>query len=135
MRYYNLKKYMERRFGLRVVKITLDAGLTCPNRDGSLSARGCIFCDGKGSGTGAARLGLTVREQLDRGLVGAGRRADKFIAYFQAFTNTYAPAARLKAMWDAALSHEDVIGLAVGTRPDCLPGEILDLLAEYSRKK
>lgn len=126
---------MERRFGLRVAKITLDAGLTCPNRDGTLSARGCLFCDPKGSGTGAARLGLTVREQLDQGLARAGRRADKFIAYFQAFTNTYAPAAQLKALWDEALSHEDVIGLAVGTRPDCLPGEILDLLAEYARAK
>ena len=134
MRYYSLNRYLRDRFGCSVAKISLDAGLSCPNRDGTLSDRGCIFCDEKGSGTGAARAGLSLAGQLDRGLTGLKRRADKFIAYFQAFTNTYAPPERLREMWDLALAPENVVGLAVGTRPDCLPDETLDLLAGYAQE-
>jgi len=118
-----------------VAKVSLDAGLTCPNRDGTLSRRGCLFCDADGSGTGAARRGISLKEQIETGLTKSRRRADKFIAYFQAFTNTYAPAAELKRMWDLALSYEPVIGLAVGTRPDCLPDDVLDLLAGYAETR
>ena len=135
MRYYNLKRYLSERFGVRVAKIALDAGFTCPNRDGSLSAEGCLFCDAKGSGSGAARRGLTLREQIETGLARSRGRAEKFIAYFQAFTNTYAPVSQLESVWDLALAFEDVVGLAVGTRPDCLPDDVLDLLAEYARTK
>ncbi|MBU2547505.1 MAG: TIGR01212 family radical SAM protein, partial [Proteobacteria bacterium] len=135
MRYYHLRRYLTRRFGLRVAKIALDAGLTCPNRDGALSRSGCLFCDALGSGSGGAAEGLSVREQLEAALSRSRRRADRFIAYFQAFTNTYAPVDRLESLWTQALAHEDVVGLAVGTRPDCLPDEVIDLLASLARDR
>ncbi|MBW2091741.1 MAG: TIGR01212 family radical SAM protein [Deltaproteobacteria bacterium] len=133
MRYYSLNRYFRTRFGCPVAKISLDAGLSCPNRDGTLSRRGCIFCDEKGSGTGAARSGLALTEQIDRGLARLKGRADKFVAYFQAFTNTYAPPQTLKEMWDLALAPKEVVGLSIGTRPDCLTDETLDLLEGYAR--
>ena len=131
LRYFSLSRYLRERFGGPVAKISLDAGLSCPNRDGTLSRRGCIFCDEKGSGTGAARSGLGLEEQIGRGLVRMKNRAEKFIAYFQSFTNTYAPLETLKEMWDTALAPESVVGLSIGTRPDCLPDETLDLLESY----
>ncbi len=135
MRYYNLSRYLKNRHGVVVRRIPLDAGLTCPNRDGTLSSRGCIFCDADGSGSGAARAGKSIARQLDEGLARGTRRADRFIAYFQSYTNTYAPTAHLKKMWDEAMSRPEVVGLAVGTRPDCLPDEVLDLLAGYAAEK
>lgn len=117
-----------------MARVALDAGLTCPNRDGTLSSLGCIFCDPEGSGTGAARCGLSIAEQLQRGMAWSARRADRFIAYFQSYTNTYAPAERLQSLWDEALRPETVVGLAVGTRPDCLPDEVLDILTGYARR-
>lgn len=134
MRYYNLKKYFQDKFGGRVVKISLDAGLTCPNRDGALSNRGCIFCDDKGSGTGAYLAGLSLQEQLNRGQARARGSTVGFIAYFQSFTNTYAPLAQLKDMWDEALAGDKVIGLSIGTRPDCLSDDVVDLLSSYTAK-
>ncbi|MEW6267355.1 MAG: TIGR01212 family radical SAM protein [Thermodesulfobacteriota bacterium] len=131
LRYNGLKTWLERRFGGPVAKISLDAGLTCPNRDGAISTRGCLFCDPKGSGTGAAGRGLTLTEQMQRGLERLDRRASQYFCYFQSFTNTYAEPSRLKAMWDEALSCPGVIGLAVGTRPDCLPEDVLEILAGY----
>jgi radical SAM protein (TIGR01212 family) len=132
LRYFSLKTYLDRRFGVRVAKISLDAGLTCPNRDGTLSGRGCLYCDAHGSGTGAAEIGRTIRQQMAAGLAVAGRRADRFIAYFQSYTNTYAPLEHLKSLWDQALEPETVVGLSIGTRPDCLPDDVLDLLAGYA---
>lgn len=118
-----------------MAKVSLDAGLTCPNRDGTLSGQGCLFCEADGSGTGAARRGLSLEAQIETGLYKSSSRADRFIAYFQAFTNTYAPAVELKRMWDLALSYEPMIGLAVGTRPDCLSDDVLDLLAGYAETR
>ena len=118
-----------------MAKISLDAGLTCPNRDGRLSTRGCLFCDQRGSGTGAAAGGLSLADQVRRGAARAGGRGRRFIAYFQSYTNTYAPLEQLKDNWDQALDHPDVVGLSVGTRPDCLPDEVLDLLAGYLPQK
>lgn len=135
MRYFTLKNYLNLRFGGPTAKITLDAGLTCPNRDGTLSSRGCIFCDAKGSGTGARQTGLSIPEQIERGLERSSRRADRFIAYFQSYTNTYAPVDKLKSMWDHVLDYESIVGLAIGTRPDCLPSDVLDLLAGYRSQK
>ena len=132
MRYFSLKRYWQSRLGAAVAKISLDAGLTCPNRDGTLSTEGCLYCDARGSGTGAASAGIGIRDQLLDGLQRAGQRADFFMAYFQAYTNTYAPLERLRAMWDQALEPETVIGLSIGTRPDCLPDDVLDLLASYA---
>ena len=132
-RYFSLNKYFQWKFGFKVARISLDAGLTCPNRDGTLSLGGCIFCDGKGSGSGAGKAGLSLAEQLETGLDRMKGRADKFIAYFQSYTNTYAPPEKLKRMWDQALALEEIIGLAVGTRPDCLPDDVLDILEAYAR--
>jgi radical SAM protein (TIGR01212 family) len=132
-RYFSLNKYFQQKLGFKVAKISLDAGLTCPNRDGTLSLGGCIFCDGKGSGSGAGQAGLSLVEQLETGLDRMKGRADKFMAYFQSYTNTYAPPEKLKRMWDQALAPDEIIGLAVGTRPDCLPDDVLDILEAYAR--
>ena len=133
-RYRDLNTYFRELFGHRVHKITVDAGMTCPNRDGTLSTGGCIYCNSKGSGTGAALAGKTIREQIERVKARVARRfkAKKFIAYFQSYTNTYAPVKTLKALYDEALGVQDVTGLAIGTRPDCVNTEILDLLESYA---
>ena len=135
-RYRDFNSYLREIFGERVQKISLDAGLNCPNRDGTISDRGCIFCDGRGSGTGAMiNQGLSIDEQITEGHKFMERRykAKKFIAYFQSFTNTYAPLLRLKALYDQALNHPGVVGLSVATRPDCVDREILGLLSSYQK--
>jgi radical SAM protein (TIGR01212 family) len=136
-RYRDFNTYLREIFGERVQKITLDAGFTCPNRDGSIARGGCIYCDSRGSGTGAMiHQGLSIREQMVKGSELARKRygAEKFIAYFQSFTNTYGPLPVLKDLYDQALSHPDVVGLSVGTRPDCITPEILDLLRSYQER-
>lgn len=123
-------------FGERVQKISLDAGLHCPNRDGTISEKGCIFCDRRGSGTGAMiNHGQSITEQIGKGRDFAERRygAKKYVAYFQSFTNTYAPVSRLKAIYDEALRHQGMVGLSVGTRPDCVSAEILELINSYKK--
>jgi len=134
-RYRDLNSYLRGLFGCRVQKISLDAGLTCPNRDGTHSAQGCIYCNSRGSGTGAFRRGLTITEQLVKGKAAmAGRyKAKKFIAYFQSYSNTYAPVNTLRGLYREALAVEGVVGLSVGTRPDCVDEPVLDLLEEVSR--
>lgn len=133
-RYYDLNTYFRSRYGGRVHKITVDAGFTCPNRDGTLSREGCLYCNDRGSGTGQHRQGLTVRQQLEKSRAPVIKRfkTKRFLAYFQAFTNTYAPVGHLKAVYDEALGVEGVVGLAVGTRPDCVDAEKIDLLASYT---
>jgi radical SAM protein (TIGR01212 family) len=108
--------------------------MTCPNRDGTLATGGCIYCNTKGSGTGLFKAGKSIREQIENTRARVVRRfkAKKFIAYFQSFTNTYAPVETLKALYDEALAVEDVAGLAIGTRPDCINAEVLDLLEGYA---
>jgi radical SAM protein (TIGR01212 family) len=135
-RYYDLNTYFRSLYGGRVHKITVDAGFTCPNRDGTLSRSGCIYCNARGSGTGQHRRGLSVRQQLMRSRAPVIKRfkTERFLAYFQAFTNTYAPVEQLKRVYDEALSVEGVVGLAVGTRPDCVDPEKIDLLAGYTDK-
>lgn len=133
--YRSLNAYLKNRFGERVQKVTLDAGLTCPNRDGRVGWGGCIYCNARGSGTGAAARGESLSQQLADGIAKLARRyqARKFIAYFQSFSNTYAPLSRLRQLYDQVLVHPQVVGLSIGTRPDCLSSEIIDLLATYSR--
>lgn len=133
-RYTDYNAYLRGLFGERVQKISVDAGLTCPNRDGSLSHAGCIYCNAKGSGTGASARGLSVREQVEAGKLPAMKKykARKFLAYFQSYTNTYAPVERLRTLFDQALSCQGVVGMAVGTRPDCVDGEKIDLLSSYT---
>ena len=135
--YRDLNAYLREQFGTRVQKITLDAGLTCPNRDGTLGTGGCLYCNARGSGTGAFGRGLSITEQLRQGMARLGRRygAAKFIAYFQSFSNTYAEPSRLAALYEEALAFPEVVGLSLGTRPDCLSPEILDLLAGYARTR
>ncbi len=135
-RYHDFNTYLRSLFGCRVQKVTVDAGFTCPNRDGSLSTGGCIYCNSKGSGTGAYEKGISVSEQILQGKQALARRykAKKFITYFQAFSNTYAPVETLKKIYDEALSIDDVTALSIGTRPDCINEPILCLLEEYAKK-
>jgi len=118
-----------------VQKITLDAGLSCPNRDGKISRKGCIYCNARGSGTGAHAKGLSITKQMVNGKKWLSKRykARKFIAYFQSFTNTYAPVDKLKSLYEEALAIDDVVGLSIGTRPDCVDEPILNLLQEYAK--
>lgn len=121
-----------RRYGERVHKIALDAGMTCPNRDGSKGRGGCTFCNND-SFSPNGRTPPTLREQLDSGRRAISRRtrATKFLAYFQAYTNTYAGTEKLQALYREVLAEPDIIGLSVGTRPDCVAPEVLDLLADF----
>ncbi|MCX7636164.1 MAG: TIGR01212 family radical SAM protein, partial [Syntrophales bacterium] len=136
-RYYDLKSFWRNRFGCKVYKLPIDAGFTCPNRDGRLAVGGGIYCDGRGSRLRQAGPLPSVTAQINKGKAyySAHRQAGKYIAYFQTFTNTYADLGRLKALWDEALAQEEVIGLSVGTRPDCVPPEVITLLADYAREK
>jgi radical SAM protein (TIGR01212 family) len=133
-RYNDLNTYLRSLFDCRVQKIYIDAGLSCPNRDGTISTGGCIYCNAKGSGTGAHLSGLPITEQVRAVKHHMARRykAKKFIAYFQSFSNTYAPVEHLKTLYDAALAVEDVVGLFIGTRPDCVDEPILKLLQHYN---
>ena len=134
-RYSDYNAYLRNLFGERVQKISVDAGMTCPNRDGFLSRAGCIYCNSKGSGTGAFARGMSISQQIEAGKIGAIKKykSRKFLAYFQSFTNTYAPVEHLKALYDEALSCEGVVGMAVGTRPDCVDPEKIDLLDSYTK--
>ncbi len=135
-RYNDLNTHLRDIFGCRVQKITVDAGLTCPNRDGSLSTGGCIYCNTRGSGTGAHASGLSITQQLINGKKSLSKRykAKKFLAYFQSFSNTYAPLPTLQHLYDEALSIDDVVGLSIGTRPDCMDEPVLKLLQAYAER-
>jgi len=129
--YLSLNQYLRSVFGERVQKISLDAGFTCPNRDGTKGRGGCIYCDAKGSGTGAYESGKDIAEQMKAGINWAGRRygARKFIAYFQSFSNTYGPLDRLEDIYTQALVGSEVVGLSIGTRPDCVDKDRLELIS------
>jgi len=135
-RYNDLNTYLRSLFGCRVQKITVDAGLSCPNRDGTIAIGGCIYCNARGSGTGAHTRGLTITDQILQGKQSLLRRykAKKFLAYFQSFSNTYAPVDTLKKLYDEALAIEDVVGLSIGTRPDCVDESVLELLQDYAEQ-
>ena len=134
-RYNDLNSYFRSIFGCRVQKITIDAGLSCPNRDGKISTGGCIYCNTRGSGTGVHAKGYSVTDQILAGKKALSKRykAKKFIAYFQSFTNTYAPLDGLKSLYEEALSIEGVVGLSIGTRPDCVDEPVLKLIESYSK--
>jgi len=128
--------YLKQRFGGRVHKISIDAGFGCPNRVGGRNAHGCLFCDPGGSGAVGIERNEPIAVQIERAkeIMSRKYRAKYFIAYFQPFSNTFAPVEVLRDCYDQALAVDDVVGLAVGTRPDCLPPEVLDLLAAYHRQ-
>ncbi len=132
--YRDFNSALRERFGRRVQKITLDAGLTCPNRDGTLGTGGCIYCNARGSGTGAAsRLSISDQIREAKDYLRRRYKAAAFLAYFQSFSNTYAPLTVLKSLYEEALADPDVVGLSIGTRPDCVEDAVLDLLAGWCR--
>lgn len=135
--YYSFSAMLEERFGEKVYKVALNGGMTCPNRDGTLGSRGCIFCSAGGSGDFASDARLPVREQIDAQIsnISAKRPVQKYIAYFQAYTNTYAPVSYLEQIFTEAIRHEKIVALSIGTRPDCLPPETVALLAELNHIK
>ncbi|MBR0397622.1 MAG: TIGR01212 family radical SAM protein [Eubacterium sp.] len=137
MEYYSLNRYLQDAFGEKLYKIAVNAGFTCPNRDGTLGTRGCIFCSGSGSGDFAEAPSLSVTEQIEKGKARVEKkfRGSRYIAYFQAFTNTYAPVSHLRELFTEAIRHPDIAVLSVATRPDCLPDEVIALLAELNREK
>ena len=136
-RYRSLSSWLKETFGEPVRKIALDAGFSCPNRDGAIGSEGCLYCNPRGSGTGALAAGIPISEQVDRAIAALSMRygCRKFIAYFQSFTNTYGDAARLEAIYSGALRRPEVVGLAIGTRPDCVPDEVLDLIARLAEDR
>ena len=131
--YRTLNQHYQEKFGCKVYKLAIDAGFSCPNRDGTLGHGGCIFCSGEGSGEFAEK-GCSVASQLQqaKARVSAKIKDGKYIAYFQAFTNTYAPVEHLRKLYEEAIAPEDVVGLAIGTRPDCLSDEVIALLAQIN---
>lgn len=133
--YYSLDAWFKKEYGSKIYKIALDAGFTCPNRDGTLDSRGCIFCSAGGSGDFAAKGG-SIDEQLRQGLslFGEKKTGNRFLAYFQAYTNTYGPLDYLEKIYTEALSHKDIVGISIATRPDCLSPEILKLLASLKTR-
>ena len=135
--YYSLNQYMKDTFGCKVYRIAINGGFTCPNRDGSIGTGGCLFCSEGGSGDFAQDPGLSITEQIEKGKerVSAKIQNGKYIAYFQAFTNTYAPVERLRKLYTEALDHPDIVALSIATRPDCLPDDVLDLLKELNQVK
>jgi len=136
-RYYDLKSFFINTFGCKVYKIQIDAGFTCPNRDGKIATGGCIYCNGKGSALREHGPLPSVADQISNGktLYRRMRGAKKFLAYFQTFTNTYGPMEHLKSLYDEALAQDDIVGISVGTRPDCTPDEVLDLFEEYAQSQ
>lgn len=132
--YYDLKSYWRNLFGCSVHKLQIDAGFTCPNRDGLVATGGCIYCDGRGSKLREKGSLPSIAEQIASGKTYYKPQASKFIAYFQTFTNTYASVEKLRLIYDEALAQEDVIGLSIGTRPDCLGDDVIELLGGYAKK-
>ena len=133
--YWNsLGDWLRRRYGRKVYKLSLSSGCSCPNRDGTLDTRGCIFCDGAGAFAEVGGIPAQLAAARRR-VVGKAGSDPRFIAYFQSFTNTYAPVERLRALYTAAMAPEDVVALSVATRPDCLPPKTLALLEELNRQK
>ena len=130
MRYNSLNNYLRNKFGKKVYKISIDGGFTCPNRDGKISTGGCIFCSAKGSGDFATSKSLSITQQIEQGKerVRSKTKDNSFIAYFQAFTNTYAPIDVLESKFTEAINHKDIVALSVATRPDCVDDNVLKLL-------
>lgn len=137
-RYYSLDYYLKQTYGEKVYKVSLDGGMTCPNRDGKVGTGGCIFCSAGGSGDFAAPKRTSVTNQINDAIQGIRKSKSvgtKFIAYFQSFTNTYAPVSYLESLFLEAIHHPQIVGLSIATRPDCLPDDILSLLKRLNEIK
>lgn len=135
-RYHTLNYFLRNKFGEKVFKISLDAGFSCPNRDGTISAGGCLFCSERGSGDYAGDRNYSITDQFEhiKGMMKKKWKSGKYIAYFQAYTNTYASVEELREKYEEAVSQEGVVALAIATRPDCIDEKILDLLQEYNER-
>ena len=135
--YHSLDYMLRERFHEKIYKVTLNGGMTCPNRDGTLGNRGCIFCSSGGSGDFAASSELSITDQIEqqKAMLTGKRPIQKYIAYFQAYTNTYGAPAYLRSIFTEAIRHPDIVALSIGTRPDCLGEEVLELLDELNRQK
>lgn len=136
-RYYSLNQHYRETFGEKIYKLSLDGGFSCPNRDGTLGYGGCIFCSQGGAGDFAADHHLSIRDQIEEAkqIFSCKKTGNKYIAYLQAFTNTYGPLSYLEKIYREALEPEEIVGLSIGTRPDCLPPEVLTLLADLNKEK
>ena len=134
-RYYSLNEYLQECFGAKVYKLALDIGCTCPNRDGTLDTRGCIFCHNGSSHFAEAGIDLNIQIENAKNRVKSKTKAEKFIAYFQSFTNTYGDFNYLKNVFESAINRDDIVALSIGTRPDCLSTEMLDLLEKLNKIK
>lgn len=137
MEYLSFNKYLKDKFGQKVYKISLDGGFTCPNRDGKTGTRGCIFCSKGGSGDFAESREMSITKQIESGKKKVEKKikSGKYIAYFQAFTNTYAPVEILRQKYEEAINHPDIVALSIATRPDCLGDDVLRLLDEMNKIK
>ena len=135
--YYSVNDYLKQQYGQKVYRLSLNGGMTCPNRDGTCGTRGCIFCSEGGSGDFAESPSLSVTEQIEaaRKRISNKTNATKFIAYFQAYTNTYAPVEYLRAIFTEAIMHPDIVILSIATRSDCLPPPVIELLSELNQIK
>jgi radical SAM protein (TIGR01212 family) len=136
-RYYAFGRFLREHFGTNIYRVTIDAGFTCPNVDGSVAVGGCVYCDNRSFSPNRRLPRISVREQVERGIAILSKRygVDRFLAYFQAATNTYASVDKLQRLYDEALSHPQVVGLIVGTRPDCVPQPVIELIEEYARHR
>jgi hypothetical protein len=136
LRYHSLNWFLRHKFGCRVGKVSVDAGFTCPNVDGTIGAGGCIFCNIRSFSPSRRLEGLSIVAQIDEGIrrFRRPRGPERFIAYFQPATNTHAPVERLRAAFEGAAAHPGVVGLAIGTRPDCVPDHVLDFLAALAKR-
>lgn len=134
--YRSFRQFLTERFGERVHRIALDGGFTCPNVDGTVTTGGCVYCDNRSFSPNRRLPRRSIREQVEHGmkLLRARYGTKKFLAYFQAGTNTHGPVEKLRRLYDEALAHPDIVGLMIGTRPDCLPEPVLDLITEYARR-
>ncbi|AYD41301.1 TIGR01212 family radical SAM protein [Clostridium fermenticellae] len=135
-RYYSLNYFLRKKFGCKVFKISLDGGFLCPNRDGSISSGGCIFCSGRGSGDFAGNREFDITHQFEqiKKIMHKKWKSGKYIAYFQAYTNTYAPVDVLKEKYNEAITQKNVVGLAIATRPDCLGDDVVNLISRFNNK-
>ena len=135
--YYSFSRFLRERFGRKVYRVSLDGGFTCPNVDGTVAVGGCVYCDNRSFSPNRRLPRRSVAAQVEHGVELMRKRygAEKFLAYFQAGTNTYAPVEKLKRLFDEGLRHPDVVGLMIGTRPDCVPDPILDLIQGYAKDR
>ncbi len=136
-RFYSLNRFLRERHGEKVIKLSIDGGFTCPNRDGTLSSKGCLFCSAEGSGDFTPNCQLSITEQLTDALHLLHKKwphSTKYMAYFQSYTNTYAPLAVLKRKYEEALAFPNIVGLSLATRPDCLGEDVISYLAELNHR-